>query len=162
MTLRRRQLMKGFTDKTIKNIRCNYVKFPLLPKTKEVHFKTLNNIYPSKEYLHSKFNIGDNTCTFCDSEIETDEHLFFACTYSKIFWDSFCVWIAHNLDTICLSYNDIKLGVTMQNKNYEYIVNNLILLGKFFIHKCKFGSVKPIFIVFLKEVASFKKIVKTM
>uniref|UniRef100_A0A1A7XB67 Reverse transcriptase domain-containing protein n=2 Tax=Iconisemion striatum TaxID=60296 RepID=A0A1A7XB67_9TELE len=157
LPLRRRELEQKFTSQIVKSIRCNYLKFPIPPKAKEVHFKILNDVYPSKEFLHSKFNIGENDCTFCNDNIETVEHLFFTCIFTKIFWDSFCIWVSVNdLGITSLSYNDIKFGTILNDKEKQFTVNNFIILAKFFVHKCKFGNTKPVFIVFQNDLASLK------
>ncbi len=41
---------------TSERIRCNYIKFCIPPKATEVHFKTMNEIYPCREFMHLKFN----------------------------------------------------------------------------------------------------------
>ncbi len=56
----------------------NFLTFAVNPKCKEVHFKIMNHIYPAKEFLRVRFNVGDsNICQLCNLEIETVEHLFF-------------------------------------------------------------------------------------
>lgn len=161
LPLRRRKLMDGFTSQNIRVIRCHYTKFPIPPKVKEVHFKHINSIYPCKEYLHSKFNIEDNECAFCTSNIETEEHLFFACIFTKIFWDSFCIWADYNgLGISSLTYSNVKFGLMLENKKKQFTINNLIVMAKFFIHKCKFGDAKPAFIVFLKDLVILKDSLK--
>lgn len=49
---------------TFKKIRRNFLKFSIPPKAKEMHFKTINEIYTSGQLMHLKFNIGLNECTF--------------------------------------------------------------------------------------------------
>lgn len=44
-----------------------------------VHFKTIYDIYPCKELLRARFNLDDNTCTFCEEHSECQEHLFYTC-----------------------------------------------------------------------------------
>ena len=110
--------MEAFSSQNIESIKCVYIKFPLPFKAKEVHFKTIKNIYPCKEFLNSKFNIGDNECVFCANNIETKEHLFFNCIFTNIFWDSFCIWGVHNnLIVSSLKYVDTKFGLALENKD---------------------------------------------
>ncbi len=56
---------------------------PVNPKTKEVHFKILNNIYPSHELLGQRLNIAHSNCFFCDLYTETTDHLTF-CLFFKL------------------------------------------------------------------------------
>ncbi len=43
-------------------------------------------------YIHRKNSLGqkcyieENFCQFCESDIETTEHIFFNCIHSKLFW----------------------------------------------------------------------------
>lgn len=37
----------------------------------------------------------------------------------------------------------IKIGVKLKEKNLDFLVNNLIALGKQFIHRCRYLKVKP-------------------
>jgi len=75
-----------------------------------------------------------NVCTFCNSDIETAEHLFFFCSVTQTFWDT---WITYEYDTQNipnLTYEYIKSGLQMENRKTEFGVNNLILMAKYFIH----------------------------
>lgn len=133
----------------LKNIRTEYLKFPVSPKTKEIHFKILNEIYPSGELLRVQFNIEQNNCIFCDSEIETTEHLFYQCMYTNTFWEDFVDWLSTKIqlqqDTFTL--DNIIFGVILKDSQAEYDLNNLLLLKKYLIHSCKWKKVKPIFSV---------------
>ena len=75
----------------MKKIRTRYVSYPISPKTKEVHFKILSNIYLSGELLRKRFGIDHNNCTFSNNDIETTEHLFVDCIYAATFWADFQV-----------------------------------------------------------------------
>lgn len=61
-------------------------KFLLNNKIKEVSYKIVHRIYPAKKTLE-RFKIDiEYSCTFCGNYDETICHLFYDCTYSKIFW----------------------------------------------------------------------------
>ena len=70
-----------YSNPNMKKIRTRYVSYPISPKTKEVHFKILSNVYPSSELLRKRFGIDHNNCIFCDNDIETTEPLFIDCSY---------------------------------------------------------------------------------
>ena len=73
----RNSISYNFQKDTIHILRTKYIKFPLSPQIKEIHFKILNGIYPSSEYLRLRFGFDSNQCIFCD-DIETTDHLFFS------------------------------------------------------------------------------------
>ncbi|XP_020253975.1 uncharacterized protein LOC109831047 [Asparagus officinalis] len=43
----------------------------------------------TKEVLFSKGWQGDTTCSFCELELESIEHLFFSCPVTKVVWQHF-------------------------------------------------------------------------
>ncbi len=137
------------------------MKFPIPPKAKEVHFKTMNEIYPYREFLLLKFNIDSNECTLCNDGIETQEHLFFSCNISELFWENFQKWISdHNMHLSRLTYNNVQFGVILEDPKLEFLFNNLLILGKHYIHKCKFMKTNPQFLFFLKELSILFNVLK--
>ena len=142
-------------------IRTSYLSFPISPKVKEVHFKVMNEIYPCNNFLHQRFNMDVNVCTFCNSDIETAEHLFFSCSVTQTFWDAFQYWIMYDTQNIpMLTYEYVKFGLQMENRTTEFGVNNLILMAKYFIHKCRFLKTSPVFNAFLNDIILYKQSLK--
>ncbi len=41
------------------------------------------------------------------------------------------------------------------NENICFIINVIIFLSKFYIHKCKFSHCKPVFMVFLRDIENY-------
>ncbi|KAF7650888.1 hypothetical protein LDENG_00119260 [Lucifuga dentata] len=72
----RNSISQFYGKDTITMLRTKYLKFPITPKAKELHFKTLNGVYPSSDFLRQRFGFETNNCIFCD-ECETTDHLFF-------------------------------------------------------------------------------------
>jgi len=72
-----------------------------------------------------------------------------------------------------LAYEDVLFGSFSYDpakSDQYYIINLIILLAKYRIHKCKFSSQKPSFLIFVKELKQYfmtiqhsqnKKAVKT-
>ncbi len=159
-SLRRSFLFKEFSKEAVVKIRTSYISFPVLPKAKEVHFKMLNDIYPCNDLLYRRFNIGVNVCTFCNADVETLEHLFFSCNLVKTFWEDWQMWLNSNAHfNLSITYRDILFGLQLEDKKKEFGSNNLIILAKFFIHKCRFQKISPIFPMYLNEMKLFKKYV---
>lgn len=60
------------------------------------------------------------------------------------------------------SQKDIIYGLVTDNYKDDFLVNNILILGKFFIHKSKYMKVKPRFGVFHNEFLSYIKALKLM
>lgn len=58
-----------------------------------------------------------------------------------------------------ISSQNILVYFEHKSKSLEFMVNLLILYGKFFIHKCKFANISPNFQAFLGE---FDKYIHTL
>lgn len=162
LPVRRKVFCSNMSKKECAIIRCRYLSFPLLPKMKEVHFKTLNDIYPCLEFLRIRFKLENNLCTFCQREIETQEHLFYDCTVVKNCWDDLHSWLATKNRIPMFDYNSIKVGVFAENKSVQYMCNNMLIMCKYYIHKCRFFKVNPNFIAFKNELFSFCKSLKKL
>lgn len=139
-----------------KRLRTNYLKLPISPKAKEVHFKILSGVYPSREFLRHRFAIENNSCSFCDGDIESTEHLFFECMYCKALWEDVHYWLFPKIPNLLeFSKNDIIFGTIQKEKKFENILNIIIILGKFYIHKCRFLKTRPAFVHFHRELCLF-------
>ncbi len=137
-------------------MRLNYLTLPSLPKVNELHFKIMNDIYPSKEFLKSKFDIGENSCQFCEIDIETTKHIVFDCNHSKRFWTQ--VYSKISCFITCanpLEYKQIQFGVLKKDCSQHYLINNLFELAKYFIHKYRFLKTPSSFPYFVNELKAF-------
>ncbi len=97
-------------------------------------------------YIHS---VCDK-CTFCKMYIEDIEDLFLFCPFSISFWVDFKVDITKVNKALNLEPHDIWL--CFQNPSFSgkqmYIINLLIILATFYIHKSKVIQKKPSYITF--------------
>lgn len=82
------------------------------PKTKDILFKILN-IYPSNESWRQRFNIDHNNCNFCEMKYYKTTQKYLGRCY--IF------------------------GITLKDKRYDMVLNNLLLLATFFIIMSKWS-----------------------
>lgn len=55
-------------------------------------WKLLNDRLPVKQKLHNWNSEIDDTCTLCNNEVESLEHLFLFCDSAKILWSSINDW----------------------------------------------------------------------
>lgn len=93
----RNSIKQVFPKDIMYSLRTKYLKFPINPKAKEIHFKILNGVYPSGELLRQRFGFETNKCEFCD-DIETSDHLFFQYMFSEALWTDMHDWLHTGLD----------------------------------------------------------------
>ncbi len=79
--VKKRPIVFDFPEDKVVWIRTRFLSFPLLPKAKEVQFKIINDIYPCNDFLRHRFNCNEST--FCETDMESLEHLFYLCKFSK-------------------------------------------------------------------------------
>jgi len=120
-------------------------------KIREFQYKLLNDIIFTNERLFRFKMIESPMCTFCLKEVESLEHLLFYCDTTKDFWRAFSSWLSNqNVSLDTLTFENILFGVFNNNEDF-IILNHLILLGKFFIYKCKLNKIKPTLTIFLAK-----------
>ena len=59
-----------------------------IPKHPVISWMAILNRLPTKDRLLSWGIEVDGRCLFCQSELETRDHLFFGCRYSKSIWEA--------------------------------------------------------------------------
>lgn len=158
----RNSILNFFSKKDTQILRSKFYKFPIAPKIKENHFKILNRIYPSAEFLSKRFGFENNNCSFCNEHTETTDHLFWECMYSEAFWDDLHHWLSKYVPVPAFECENILYGFVINNFLLDMLVNVVVILGKFFIHKCRFLKCKPVFYVFHKEMSLFFSSLKHM
>ncbi len=161
--IRRDYIFQHLNRKSVNEFRCKYLLFPLPPKYKEVHFKILYDIYLAKEFLRLRFNVDCNICQLCNNDVETVEHLFLHCNLVNSFWTEVCNWIKQRISIFpSITWDMVKFGVHLEDKSLDFVVNCLLLMLKYFIHKCKVLKTAPQFIVFKNELAMYIEALKIM
>lgn len=96
--------------------------------------------------------------TFCGQHPESLVHLFWQCNYSRLLWKDFSLFIIENVDEeFSLLWENVLFGFVdygtgALHKKKTYFLNLLVLLTKFYIHKCKFSNQKPFFYILLTEM----------
>ena len=114
-------------------------------------FKILNDILFTNSRLAKIGLIQSDLCTFCNIGVETIDHLFFYCVYSRVFWEEFeSYWFAMAKEQRKLELKTILLGVTDAKCP---LFNYLIVLGKLYLWNCRRNKSSPFF-------PSYKELVK--
>ncbi|XP_054865756.1 uncharacterized protein LOC129348729 [Amphiprion ocellaris] len=154
----RQDLKSSFKKKTF----IFYLSYPVTPKMKETHFKIISGIYPVSDFLHKRFHFElEELCTFCSAEKETIEHLFFNCQHAMDFWTAIHGWISLQIPNVPpFILNDVIYYMDNLDLTISDTVNFVIVMGKFFIHTCKWRSSTPIFAVFLNYFSEYFKSLK--
>ena len=75
------------SDKELSLARSSIFTTTIDVRYREFQFKVLNNILILNYKLYKMKLINSPLCTFCKSENETTEHLFWNCTLTKVFWN---------------------------------------------------------------------------
>lgn len=133
-----------------------YLSYPLTPKMKETHFKIISGIYPVADFLHKRFNFElEELCTFCTTEIETIEHLFFSCQHVVKFWTDVHNWISLKINIPRLKLTDVIYFMDNLDSKVSDNINFVIVMGKFFIHTCKWKNSTPVFAAFLNYFTEY-------
>ncbi len=101
----------------------------------------------------------DPLCSFCGVEDESVCHLFWDCVHVATFWKNFCIFVlVFILDNFSLVFKDVLFVFYNAHKNVKdkyFLINLFIFLAKFFIHKCTFLSVNPLFSIFCKDLKCY-------
>ena len=90
----------------------------------------------------------DVKCSFCLSLPETRSHWFWYCKFTHELWNEIKKCIAASIfPDFVLYYKNVLFGYcdhSSKDDNAFFLVNLILLLAKFHIHKCKFTNKKQI------------------
>ena len=102
-------------------------------KTREFQYKLLNNIVFTNDKLFRFKMIDSPLCAFCQTEVESPEHLFFHCNVTKSFWQLLCSWMSEQkVISTPLTLENVIFGVFNIVEDF-HILNHIILLAKYYI-----------------------------
>ena len=97
-------------------------------------------------------------CAFCNAEEESLEYLLYFCKTWSFFWKELLSWIALEANIVLnASLLDIIFGKFNLEKDF-LLVNHILLLGKYFIYKCKLSQVIPSLGVFKAKLKATYKV----
>lgn len=141
---------------TLNKAHSKYIKWPILPKVKETHFKIINKMYPVSDFLKRRFKFEVDLCYFCNSEEETVEHLFYSCPVSQSFWSDIENWVSLKMSGIpSFELHHIMYYMDTLDVSVSDIINIVLLLGKYHIHCAKWRNYKPSFPGFINYFKLF-------
>ena len=110
------------------------------PYLQTFQYKVINRLINCNHNLH-KWKIKDSpNCNDCSIATDTVEHHLYSCPKTQMFWSRISKWIENVLEvkfqfTVC----EILFGL-LDYDTKDYVIkaiNFVLLLGKWFINKCK-------------------------
>ena len=130
-------------------------KSTLDSKLRWFQFRIINNILPTNDWLY-RINLKDNDeCVFCHREKETILHIFANCEEVNLLWHS------------VQDYFDILPDLTPFIKMYGFInteadnfviINQIILIVKYYVYKCKISESRLSFIAIKNMLVDVRKL----
>ncbi|XP_070180397.1 uncharacterized protein [Littorina saxatilis] len=114
--------------------------------------RLLHRILPCNKYLYLCKIKNSPLCTFCGYHEETIVHLFWECMIVKTFW----IKLNTVLHKECLHCEHLTFSKGLiifgndDNVNTDNVLDLIILLGKYYIYKCKLQGSVPLLSGFLK------------
>lgn len=134
-------------------------KYFITNKQRETTYKLLHRCYPVKYNLRS---LQDTSCTFCENGLETATHLFWACPFTTNFWKQFVNYIHCKITSrFIFHYKDMLFGYYNKVDDKYFVINLLIILAKYYIHKSKFCGQKPLFVIFQNEIKLYQQTIQS-
>ena len=126
---------------------------------KEVSFKIIHVTIPLNYFCKDFEQDIEVNCSFCNMFPEDVTHLFWNCSHSNHLWKDICTFITRFIDpkfSLCIEH--VLFGFfnyTSSQANQYFIINLIILLAKWHIHKCKYSNQTPLFVVFENETKRY-------
>ena len=102
-----------------------------------LQYKIMHRVFTCNLNLH-KWGIKPTPdCILC-GQIDNLEHYFYYCKEVNTFWIQISDWLSTLFNTsVNFAVLDILLGLINYTPKHFYLINYVILIGKYFISKCK-------------------------
>ena len=112
-------------------------------KLREFQFKILNRIVFTNEKLF-RFDMAESDkCAFCQTEVESIEHLLFSCKISSVFWKHVLSWLRDN-NIIVESLKAEDIIISKFDVGDDFLLESYYCLGStIFIQKRSKGYALP-------------------
>lgn len=149
---------KKYREKGLHIEKQNWRRYYLLPfkctldtSLQWLQFRILHRILATNSFLNKIGIVESNLCTFCKSDTETLQHLFYDCYCTKHFLSTLCEWllVKGNIH-LSLSKLDFLFGIALNKTNK--VLNWILLQAKKFIYNSRARGKKPDFNIFIKNL----------
>ena len=97
---------------------------------------------------------NNDRCTFCENEKDTIQHYLWNCVFSQCFWQSFERYLKEkcvHCSNLSLNIELVLFGNCDQTKT-DSTFDQILLLAKHFIYRCRINFVKPRLEHFLNDL----------
>lgn len=125
-------------------------------------YRIMHRILGTNDLL-TKMNIKQNNlCTFCLTETEKIEHLFWQCNVVNQFWEQVNQWIYTKGDYM-LNINKYRAIFGMPQTNlFIRPINYILILTRYYIYKCKMKNTNLDIRIWENDVKQFIAIEKSI
>ena len=135
------------------NFKCSYNT-----KVQNFQYKFLHRAIYTNSRLYKMKMVESENCTFCKSNIETIDHLFWSCSHTKNYINEFIKFLKEKCNfELNLSQREFFLGLDDTDNELSGLNYSLYLL-KYSILQAKLKNTIPKFKIFLNSLASVAKI----
>jgi hypothetical protein len=110
-------------------------------KLRSFQYKIVHNILYTNTRLFKAGLVASDLCTFCKSQKETVEHLFHGCSLVECLWQYCLDNFFRQFGVNRLTIEEKLFGLSVNTDCYLFL-NHIILLTKWYIHKCRIVNVK--------------------
>ena len=112
--------------------------------SKEVYLTLIAYIIVFTNKKLFRFGLAESpSCAFCQTEVESVEHLLFSCRVSSSFWKHVLSWLRdNNVSVDNLKEEDVIFGKFDIAEDF-LLFNHILLLGKFYIYSRKYQNGIP-------------------
>ena len=129
-------------------------------KLKWLQIRIVHRIIATNIILKEMGIVPNHACDFCKIEKDSIDHLFWECATIGRFWQALENLMKEKCTTaanVKITKNIVLFGID-NNIVTDKIFDQIILLGKLFIYKCKFDRTTPSISSFKKELCQKYKI----
>ena len=127
-------------------------------KCKEIQWKILHNVYPTRVSLYKLGIVETNLCLSCNS-LDYIEHFFVYCSSVKPLWQVIELKASAFYGySIKLSDSDIMLGYNVHEAVKFKILNRIILLAKVCISKFRWFGKHPNLVLLFERECSYRNL----
>ncbi|GAU51216.1 hypothetical protein TSUD_11730 [Trifolium subterraneum] len=91
------------------------------PSKSMVAWRSLQNKLPTDECLALRGCHMPSMCSLCESDLESNQHLFLTCRYSQNIWN----WLSSCLNFNC-QFNDLKEAFVLCNSSWSPLCNLIV------------------------------------
>ena len=135
-----------FNNLNWKTIFTHSMKISPDPQLKWFQASIIHRILPTNKYLHLCKLTHSPLCVFCNSHVETLNHLFWNCNLVQAFWKELIKTIQEkctHCDRLNLSEELILFGKS-ENVYTDKAIDSILLYAKYFVYKCKLQGKRPL------------------